>query len=412
MSIAPLTGPQAPSQPLWFLILFAFAAAGGAVAYVPLLTVLLPQFVAELAGGEDVAGLAQVTFLGAATASLANIAFGMLSDRTGNRRGWIFAGLVSSNLLLLAIGEANSLATLIVLLMAWQVGLNLMLAPLMAWAGDCFPDSQKGRLGGALALAPALGALAGSLVTYSDLVPPAQRLAWVAALVSMLVLPALGFGRGRARAQLLSSQTDGDAAPARRHPGLAVRRMWLARFFIQVAEGGMFAFLLFWLRDLAPGFSENTAANIFSVVLVAAVPASMVVGRWSDRSGRPIQPLAACALLCAIGMSIMAAASTLTAAISGYVLFAIAAAVFLSLHASQTLRVLPSPMHRGRDLGLFNLTNTLPAMVMPWLTVLLVPTFGFAALFAAFAALSLASAILLASFARPARRSGRLWRGP
>jgi membrane protein implicated in regulation of membrane protease activity len=65
--------------------------------------------------------------------------------------------------------------------------------------------------------------------------------------------------------------------------------------------------------------------------------------------------------------------------------------------------VLPAPQHRGRDLGVFNLTNTLPAMVMPWLTVLLVPDLGFAALFVLFAGLALASAALLASFARPLR---------
>jgi membrane protein implicated in regulation of membrane protease activity len=62
--------------------------------------------------------------------------------------------------------------------------------------------------------------------------------------------------------------------------------------------------------------------------------------------------------------------------------------------------VLPAPRHRGRDLGLFNLTNTLPAMVMPWLTVLLVPELGYSALFVLFAGLALVSAGLLATFAR------------
>ncbi|MFY8047459.1 MAG: MFS transporter, partial [Erythrobacter sp.] len=188
-------------------------------------------------------------------------------------------------------------------------------------------------------------------------------------------------------------------APARADH--AVRRMWAARFLVQVAEGGMFAFLLFWLRSLSPGYPENAAANIFSVVLVCAVPLSLLAGRWSDRHGRPILPLALCALLCACGLLVMAAAASLAQAIAGYVLFAIAAAIFLSLHASQTLRVLPAPQHRGRDLGLFNLTNTLPAMVMPWLTVLLVPGMGYSALFVLFACLALASAVLLASFARP-----------
>ncbi len=394
---APALEPE--RQPGWFLALFALASAGGAVAFVPLLTVLLPQQIASLQGHEDVAALAQTTFLGAVVASLANIGVGMLSDRSRTRRPWIVAGLVLSNIMLLQIGGARSVGEIVVLVMLWQVGLNLMLAPLMAWAGDCFPDSQKGLLGGALALSPALGALAGSLVTYGGLIPPEARLAVVAGLVTVLVLPAVVLGAGRRRPALLD-MPPADAADAALAPARPVRLMWAARFLVQVAEGGMFAFLLFWLRSIAPDFPENSAANIFSLVLVGAVPLSLVLGHWSDRRGRPILPLAGCAVLCAAGMLVMAAAGTLEMAIAGYVLFGLMAAIFLSLHSGQTLRVLPTPRHRGRDLGLFNLTNTLPAMVMPWLTVLLVPQLGYAALFVLFAVLALLSAGLLATFAQ------------
>lgn len=396
--LEPATQPE--RQPRWFLLAFALAAAGGAVGYVPLLTVLLPQRIADLQGSEDVAALAQVTFLGAVMASIANIVVGTLSDRTRTRRPWIIAGLIASNALLLAVGQAGSVNELIVLVMVWQVALNLMLAPLMAWAGDCFPDEQKGVLGGALALAPALGALAGSLVTYAGLVVPEARLALVAALVTLLVLPAVVLGGGRARPALMALTTTPRAPlPLRER---VVLRMWAARLLVQVAEGGMFAFLLYWLRSLAPGFPENGAANIFSVVLVCAVPLSLLAGRWSDRHARPVAPLMVSALLCACGLLVMAGAGSIVWGIAGYVLFAIAAAIFLSLHASQTLRVLPQPQHRGRDLGLFNLTNTVPGMVMPWLTVLLVPSFGYGALFVLFAGLALTSAALLAGFIRRA----------
>ncbi|MET4131401.1 MFS family permease [Porphyrobacter sp. MBR-155] len=387
-------------QPRWFLVLFALAAAGGAVAYVPLLTVLLPQQIVTLQGGEDVAALAQVSFLGAVMASLANIAVGALSDRSTMRRPWIIAGLIASNIALIAIGRADSIAELVLLIMAWQVALNLMLAPLMAWAGDCFPDSQKGVLGGALALAPALGAIAGSVVTFAGLVPPDARLGLVALLVTALVLPAVVLGGGRVRGELMQPVVPtGD--PLRLRDRVVVR-MWIARLLVQVAEGGMFAFLLYWLRSLAPDYPENGAANIFSMVLVCAVPLSLLLGRWSDRHARPILPLVACALLCTAGMLVMAAAGTLEMAIAGYVLFGLAAAIFLALHSGQTLRVLPAPQHRGRDLGLFNLTNTVPGMVMPWLTVLLVPSFGYSALFVLFAALSLMSAALLTAVMRRA----------
>lgn len=397
------TAAATKRQPGWFLALFALASAGGAVAYVPLLTVLLPQAIADLQGSEDVTALAQVTFLGAAMASLANIGVGMISDRARTRRPFIIAGLIASNLLLLMVGEASSVTQIIALVMVWQVALNLMLSPLMAWAGDCFPDSQKGLLGGALALSPALGALAGSLVTWAGLVAPQARLGLVALLVSALVLPVVLLGKGRAQAGLMRAAEDDPLPPPSVLPPRRERvvlRMWAARLLVQVAEGGMFAFLLYWLRSIAPGYPENGAANIFSAVLVSAVPLSLWLGRWSDRHGRPVQPLVGAALLCAAGMLVMAAAQNLGWAIAGYVLFGLAAAVFLALHSGQTLRVLPSPQHRGRDLGFFNLTNTVPGMVMPGLTVLLVPHFGYGALFVIFAALSLVSAGLLAGFLR------------
>lgn len=383
-------------QPTWFLILFALAVGGGSIAYVPLLTVLLPLEITEMFGTEDVPALASVTFFGAIVASLANIAFGWLSDRFFGRVPWILGGLLASSALLVAIGEAGDFTTLVVLVMAWQLALNMMLGPLVAWAGDCFPDSQKGTLGGALSLAPAMGAVAGSLVTFENVAPPEYRLTVVAALVIILVLPVLIVGRGRVQPQLMKSVAN-EAHDVVPHERSTVIRMWFARFLVQISEAGLFAFLLFWLRSLSPGFHENTSANIFSIVLIASVPLSLWLGRWSDRVRRPILPLTSTALVSAVGLAIMAASSGIEIAILGYVIFGIAGTIFLSLHTGQTLRVLPQPRTRGRDMGLFNLTNTVPSLVMPGMTIVLVPTFGFTALFAVFAACAVIAAVLLAT---------------
>lgn len=389
--------PASP-QPLWFLALFAMAAGGGAIAYVPFLTVMLPLKITAIVGSEDVPALAQVTFFGAVIASLANIAFGMLSDRSRTRIPWIIAGLVLSSLLLVAIPSVNDLNQLIMLTMAWQVGLNMMLGPLLAWAGDLFPDSQKGRLGGALSLAPAMGALAGSFVTVEAFVASQWRLPVVAGLVIVLVLPALVAGRARTRPELMESRSPEVAEDdIVSHSRGTLARMWSARFLVQIAEAGLFAFMLFWLRSLQANFHENSVANTFSAILFFSVPLSLWLGRWSDRAGRPILPLTLAAFLSAAGLMIMASTGNLNVAIVGFVVFGSAASIFLSLHAAQTLRVLPEPKHRGRDMGVFNLTNTLPSLVMPWLTLTLVPGFGFTALFALFAALSVVAGVLLAT---------------
>ncbi len=209
-----------------------------------------------------------------------------------------------------------------------------------------------------------------------------------------MVLPVLVLGRPAPMPQLMVPKL-ADEAPAQ--PRSLVARMWFARLLVQLSEAALFAYLLYWFRSIDASVTDSDTARIFTLVLVAAVPLSLLTGRWSDRANRPILPLATTAGLASIGLVLMAMAETREAAITGYVLFGLVASVFLALHAAQTLRVLPKPQRRGRDLGLFNLTNTTPSLIMPWLTLSLVPGFGFGALFAVLAVLALMASLLLAT---------------
>lgn len=387
-------------QSIRFLLLYAFAAAGGAIAYVPFLTIWLPSRMTELAGAADVRMLGYVTFFGAIAASLGGIGFGWLSDRTGNRRGWILTGLVSTIALLLLVPLAHDIWTLVGVIIAWQLTLNMMLGPLAAWAGDCVPDEQKGLLGGLLAFSPALGGWSGWLVTWPGLVSAEQRLVVIALLVATAVLPVLLLGRPRPFPDLTAPppfRITGKPSP--RPTGPAVR-MWLARLLVQIAEAALFAYLYFWFRSIDPDMHDNEKARLFGMALTLAIPIALASGRWADRTDRPFLPLVAAAAVSSMGMVGMAMATGLDAAKASYLVFGIASTVFLSLHSSQTLRILPRSDRRGRDLGIFNLTNTVPSMIMPWLTISLVPGFGFDALFLLLAGLSAIAVLLLATMPR------------
>ena len=386
-------------QSLRFLWLYALAVAGGAVSYVPFLTLLLPLRAQDLAGDGAIDLLAYIAFGGAISASLGNIAFGWASDLTGTRRPWIFAGLALSCALLVSVPAAQGTVPLILIIVAWQLALNMMLGPLAAWAGDVVPDEQKGFLGGLLSFAPALGAASGALITLPGLASPDERLWLVAGLVAAMVLPVLLLGHPRAMPQLMSDGAENRVAP-RSFKRSAVSRMWLARLLVQIAEAALFAYLLIWFTGIEPGFTDNDTARIFAIVLVLSVPAALLAGRWSDRYDRPILPLAVGAGIGTVGLVLMALSNDLQGAIAGYVVFGLSTSVFLALHSSQTLRVLPKPSTRGRDLGLFNLTNTVPSLIMPWLTVALVPVFGFSGLFIVLAALAAVATSLLLTMPR------------
>jgi MFS family permease len=383
-------------QAMRFLLLYALASAGGAIAYVPFLTIVLPSHVTAFAGEKSLTLLAYISFSGAISASAANILFGWASDVTGARRPWIFAGLVLSCVVILQVRAVRDPIVLIALIILWQFCLNMMLAPLSAWAGDTVPDEQKGLLGGLLALTPALGAMSGILITWGALVPVDQRLFWVAGFTALCVLPVLIFGRPRSVAPSHSAAASQNPQTRESPPAaLTPKRMWMARFLVQIAEASLFAFLLLWFRSIDSTFEENRIAAIFTAVMACAAIVALALGRWSDRHDRPLAPLICAAFAASLGLGIMAAANSMTLAIMGYALFGMAVSIFLSLHSSQTLRVLPNPQRRGRDLGIFNLTNTVPSIMMPWLTLALVPVYGFDALFIVLGLLALGAVLLL-----------------
>lgn len=393
-------GQTGRSQSRLFLFFYVLAVAGGAIAYVPFVTIILPSRVTDLAGPDAVRWVAYAAFAGAIAASIANIAFGWLSDILQKRRTLICCGMVASSAVLVSFPYVETLTALLVFVIVWQMALNMVLSPLAALAGDCVPDHQKGTLGGLLAIAPAMGAISGVVATYQNLFNFETRLWLVVFMVIACILPLLTVARPERFEELEPgsepiSQTRGAKLLGPSAKGHIAVIMWISRMLIQICLAALFVNVLFWFRSIDPGFDDAFAALIFSGVVVAAIPVAIAIGRWADQHSSPITPLALCAFIVSLGLVLMALSPSPVAAIASYTIFSLAASVFLSLHTGQTLWVLPKPRHRGRDLGIFNLTNTVPSLAMPWLVLWLVPVFGFPALLAVLSLCACLAAILL-----------------
>jgi MFS family permease len=397
-----------------FLAFYALAWAGSVIAYMPFLTLLLPVRIEWLAGNQAVGWLALITLLGAVASSLSNIAFGWLSDLSGRRRPWVLGGLAVSSTLLLAAPRVESLWGLCALVVAWQAGVNMMIGPLSAWAGDQVPDGYKGLLGGLLALAPASGALAGALVTMPYFGPQIgiasaaasgfARHAVVVLLVAACLAPLLLFGKdGGFRPAVAAVRVERQVTQA--WLGAMATRMWLARLMVQISEALLFAYLYLWLRSVDPMLGPAGIARVLTLAVVLGAPSALLAGRWADRHGRPVAPLVASALVAALALVGMGLSQTPAQALASYLGLGVATSVFLALHSAQTLRVLPDGARRGRNLGLFNLTNTLPSLLTPALTVMLVPRIGFSGLFHLLAVLALGAAALLVRWPRHDRKT-------
>ena len=363
MTIAAMDGER--RSPV-FLMILALAHIGGVIGYLPLLGLLLPIRTDAIAGDARLGVFTATVVAGALAASGANILFGWLSDRSidrgGGRRRWLAWGVVATVLGHAGVALAATPVTLVVAVALFQAGVNALLAPLFAIMADEIPDGQKGVAGGLLAMAmPAAAAMVAALA----LVDERTRFAILPVTIALCTLPLL----------LTRSRRTVQPEPERPAQALRSRQLWtawLARLLVQIAANVLFFYLSYYLGSIAPELDQAAiAARMGSVLLVAyliSFPIALVLGQFASRTGRTRSLLLAAVGLAAAGLLGMALADGFLQAALAFCAYATGAAVFQSLQTAFAMRLLPSPRRRGRDLGLFNLANTLPALIGPVLT--------------------------------------------
>lgn len=390
-----------------YLVLYALAYAGGAVLYVPLLTLLLPLKAELVQPTDKLALLGLATVAGAVAASVSNILVGHLSDRSlrrgAGRRPWVRGGLVLTLLALAGVWASQSAAQLIGAVVAFQIALNILLAPLVALAADEVPDAQKGLLGGLIGAAYPFGALAAVAVTAPPGLSEGVQLFLVGGAGALAVLPFLFLRSSSAPIVVASSD----------HPTGKVQNLVLvsmSRLLAQTASLILFAFFLFYFQSVehhdASMTSRDLAARIAwlpGLAAVLTVPLAVGLGRLSDRTGSRRLILVGAAAAAVLGLGLMAAFPEWRMAASGYLLFSCSSGVFLALQTAYAMQILPSPAHRGRDLGFLNLANTVPSILGPVLTLAVVTAGGFRPLMLVLAAVTALAGGLMILVRQPAK---------
>ncbi len=373
--------------------LYVLAYCGLFVAFMPFVSILLPVKVAAVDPGNRVTLLGWAVLGGAVVASIANIAAGWLSDRGwrrhGTRRPWIALGLILIALAFGAVHRAATPATLLIAVAAWQVALNLMFAPMVAVIADEVPDDRKGRVSGLLGMSHPVGVLSAAVVTLPLFAGEGARFAVNVALCVAMIAPFLLFVRER------GGGDGGVAAPVRASTPRSrgdLWRAWIARLAMQAAGNGLTAYAFFHFADLWRGGDDpaGPVARAMAVVTGVAMVATIVAGRMSDRAGGRKPFLGGATAVVAGGLVLMASASGFGMATVGYGMAMTGLSVFLALHTALAMQLLPSPATRGRDLGILNLTNTLPACVPPILAAMVPAGTGLGAVFIVLAVLAVA----------------------
>lgn len=363
-----------------FIAVLTLAYVGAFIAFVPLLSLLTPMQAEALAPADKIGLLSLVSLWGAVTASLTNLAAGWASDRTlgrfGRRRPWILCGLIGVLFAYGLIARASTPAGLLAGVMAFQFAFNLLFAPLHAIFADLVPHEQKGQVAAFIGIAAPMGAASGVLIAAPILADVPTRLMILGLLVAICILPLLIVWKERP-VLARSRETALAVTPSpRRGRNLDFGFVWASRFCFQISASVVSAYMLFYLADHAryteqfPGSTvESGLARLIAFSTLLTLAAGFAGGLISDRFGRRKPFILLAAALLAGGLLIFAFYPQWPGPLLGYVFYGLGFGLYTTVDTALVAQILPSRRHTARDLGVMNLTNTLPAILAPVLAL-------------------------------------------
>ena len=368
----PAAGPQTPVS-AGFITGFVVAQVGAYVSFLPLLQILAPLKAAVLAPASKAELVSQIALLGAVVAALTNLLVGFLSDRTrgrwGRRRPWIVVGAVLAAASYSLIDLANTPLTLLASILVFQFAFNLAFAPLQALVPDRVPDRQKGWVSAMASLGLPLGSVIGSVLV--GMLVHDMTVRFIALAVIVLVTLAL-FGL-----------VIDDPPVATPPPPLSRLRfswprftadfsfVWIGRCLVLTAFSMAQIYLLLYLQEtfakhVARGWTaEAEMARMALVFGVANAATGILAGRASDLLGRRKLFVFGGALVLGGAMLGLALASGWMGVAISYGVLGCGAGCYFAVDLALIAQVLPSASTVGRDLGVINLSNTVPQIAAP-----------------------------------------------
>jgi MFS family permease len=395
-----------------FIALYAIGYVGSYLALITPVVTTLALKVGELDPEGKEFSLGIILAIGAFLAIIVNLLAGALSDRTRGRLGrripWILIGVAGGIPALAITGFAPNL---IVVGIGWvlaQVFLNMVLAALQALLPDQVPVEQRARVSAVLGTAQMVSPLLGVGLAYG-----VQALGGGIGL--MFIVP----GIAGALLMLLLAWRIQDVPHdelGRFSLGEFVRSFavekgkrsdmawaWFGRFFVILGFSIYTSYQVFFIEERLGVPKDQVVLQQLIAVLIfsVAVAASAVFcGRLSDRSGHRKPYVYASAAIVGVGLTMLALTTTLPFFYVAAVVMGIGIGAYFAIDLALITDVLPDKERKAaKDMGIFNIANSLPQSIAPALAplvFLLAGTGNYTALYLLAAVSSILGAILIA----------------
>jgi MFS family permease len=406
MQRLPDDGPQ--RRVSWtFIVVYALAYTGIWVALLTPVIVTIALRVSELAPKDTAQQLALILSVGATCAMIAGPLFGYLSDRTssrlGMRRPWMIGGILAGSLALLLVAIAPTIPLLLVSWCFAQLAFNAALASVFAVLADQIPSQQRGTVAGIMGICMPLGQLIGTYIV--QLVAGSTLLEFMlpAALgaVAVFVLAAALPDRRLSATPIQLAQRH---SPSLRI-GLNAHRdfwcAWLSRLLLGVGIAFLTTYQpLFLVMTLERPLSDVPTLMFRSMLLQSAlvIASSLVFGRLSDRLRRRKVFVLVGATIYALGLWWIASANSYSGFLIGLAIASIAHGMYFAVDLALVTDVLPDARRdAAKDLGILNVTNTMPQILAPIVgaAILHVAQGSYATMYAIAGAIALLGALAL-----------------
>ena len=362
------------------LAILSFSVFWGAVQFV-----LIPIQVQLIDPDTQDSSLGLIVGLGAVASMIAAPIAGAITDRTrtriGGRAPWMIFGAIATFALAIAMGFASTITAMVIIMLAMQLSTALILTPVSAYVPDRVPAAKRGVFSAAYGAAQLSGGVIGQTIgaSFSSMILVGYIIAG-GILAALVVLFALANTRSNLREPRSSisfkSVLETFWVNPVAHPNFALA--FFGRFLVFTGYFPLQTFLLYLLQDYI-GLGNAAIAAIPTLglaTLIGTLAGSIFGGLIAQRIGRTKPVIYAASGLIIVALVTVLVAPTMEAMFIYSVLSGLGVGAYISVDFILITLVLPSTQDAGKDLGIINITTTLPQTIGVVLGGLAISLFG------------------------------------